>query len=326
MKALALFSGGLDSALAIRLVQDQNIDVVGFHFKSPFHCSSDECNVLKTAETLGIPFETLEADHDYLEVVKNPRFGYGKNLNPCVDCRIFILKKAKAIAAKVNASFMFTGEVLDERPMSQTMKAIRLIEREAELEQQILRPLSAKLLPLTKAEEKGWIDRERLLDIQGRSRRRQLELAKEFRLTDFPTPAGGCLLTVKEFAAKMRDLLKWKTDVNVRDVNLLKIGRHFRFSNAKIIVGRDEAENNKLLALRKDEELYFEVPDFGSPVTLLQGAPSNRTAIETAAALTLRYSDNTAHSATVIYGSTDMNRSITVRSLDVSDIERLRVK
>jgi tRNA U34 2-thiouridine synthase MnmA/TrmU len=326
MKALALFSGGLDSALAIRLVQDQNIDVVGFHFTSPFHCSGDECAVLKTAEDLGISLETLEADQDYLEVIRNPRFGYGKNLNPCVDCRIFILKKAKAIAAEVNASFLFTGEVLDERPMSQTMKALRLIEREADLEQKILRPLSAKLLPVTEVEERGWIDRTQLLDIHGRSRRRQLDLAQEYGFTSFSTPAGGCLLTVKEFAAKMRDLLKWKNDVDFRDVNLLKIGRHFRLGNAKIIVGRDEAENNRLLALRKDEELCFEVPDCGSPVTLLQGASGSRTAIETAAALTLRYSDHTAHRATVMYGSMDLKRSITVRSLDVSDIESLRVK
>ncbi|UCD97127.1 MAG: hypothetical protein JSV35_03505 [Candidatus Bathyarchaeota archaeon] len=326
MKALALFSGGLDSTLAIRLVQDQNIDVIGFHFKSPFHSSNDECGVLKTAENLSIPLETLEADQDYLDIIKNPRFGYGKNLNPCIDCRIFILKKAKAIASTVDASFLFTGEVLGERPMSQTMKALRLIERETELEQQILRPLSAKLLPITEAEEQGWIDRGRLLDIHGRSRRRQLELAKAYGFTSFPTPAGGCLLTVKEFAAKMRDLLKWKNDVDFRDVNLLKIGRHFRLGNAKIIVGRDEAENDRLLALRKDEELCFEVPDCGSPVTLLQGASGTRTAIETAAALTLRYSDNTAPRATVMYGSTDLNRAITVRSLDVSDIESLRVK
>ncbi|UCE96119.1 MAG: hypothetical protein JSV51_00455, partial [Candidatus Bathyarchaeota archaeon] len=202
MKALALLSGGLDSTLAVKLIQQQGIDVAAINFTSPFClCGKGGCGAAKVAEQLKIPLKTINVGNDYLKILRNPKHGYGKNMNPCIDCRIFMFKRAKEFAKEVGASFIITGEVLNERPMSQRRKALDLIEEEAGLKGQVLRPLSAKLLPATEGERKGWFDRRKLLDIRGRSRKRQIELANEFTLKDYPCPAGGCLLTYKEFAA-----------------------------------------------------------------------------------------------------------------------------
>ncbi|MEM4703822.1 MAG: hypothetical protein QXJ02_01975, partial [Candidatus Bathyarchaeia archaeon] len=272
VKALAMLSGGLDSILATKLILEQNIDVEAINFVSPFClCKKGGCGAPETAKQLGIPLKVMNVGEEYLRIVRKPKFGYGKNMNPCIDCRIFMLKKAKQYAKKIGAAFIFTGEVLDERPMSQHMKALNLIEKEAGLEGKILRPLSAKLMKETEAEKKGLVNREKLLDIRGRSRKRQFELAKNFHIVDYPCPAGGCLLTCKEFANKLKDLFQHKKRVSIRDVQLLKVGRHFRLGENKIIVGRNEAENKTLLQMKKKQEFYFEAQGCGSPITLLQG-------------------------------------------------------
>ncbi|MCW3993934.1 MAG: hypothetical protein NWE85_05160 [Candidatus Bathyarchaeota archaeon] len=326
MKALALLSGGLDSTLALKLILDQGIEAVALNFTSPFClCGRGGCGAIGIARQLKIPIKMINSGEDYLKVVKKPKYGYGKNMNPCIDCRIFMLNKAKKYAEEIGASFIFTGEVLDERPMSQHRKALDIIETEAGLKGKILRPLSAKLLPKTEAEKKGWVDREKLLDFRGRSRKRQLELAKSHKINDCPCPSGGCLLTYKEFADKVRDLFEHKKRIKMKDILLLKIGRHFRFKKNKIIVGRNKDENKRLGDLKDGDDYHFEVPDCGSPITLLQG-PKTEEAIETAAALTAQYSDSEENETVVKFGMEKMNRSITVSKLSDKAIEKLRIK
>ena len=198
VKALALFSGGLDSILAVKLMLSQGVDVVAVNFVSAFSSyAKDDRGAAEAAKQLGVPLKVVELGDDYLKMIREPKHGYGKNMNPCVDCRIFILKKAKKVAEEIGADFIFTGEVLDERPMSQHRGALKLVEEESGLKGKILRPLSAKLLPETVIEKKGLVDREKLLGIRGRSRKPQLKLAKEFNIKSYPSPAGGCLLTCR---------------------------------------------------------------------------------------------------------------------------------
>lgn len=323
MKALGLISGGLDSLLAVKLIQDQRIIVEGVNFVSPF-LNSKRDNISSVTQQLGISIKSFNLGKRYFEVLRNPKYGYGKNLNPCIDCRIFMFKKAKAIAEKIDAAFLVTGEVLNERPMTQNREALGITEREAGLEGKILRPLSARLLPKTEAEKQGWVDEEKLLDIRGRSRKRQIQLAEEFGIREYPTPAGGCLLTFKEFAAKTRDLLQHKKKITQKNIALLKVGRHFRFGNNKIIVGRNEDENKLLKKIREKTNYIFEVPDCGSPITLLQG-PKTRESLKIAAALTLRYSDK-GEDTLVNFGRDELNESVFVSALNPSEIEKLRVQ
>ncbi len=326
MKALALLSGGLDSTLAVKLMLDQGIEVEAINFVTPFClCKKGGCGATEVAKQLNIPLKILRVGKDYLRIIRNPKHGYGKNMNPCIDCRIFMLKKAKKYAKETDASFIFTGEVLDERPMSQHWKALNVIEKEAGLEGKILRPLSAKLLPKTEAEKNGWVNRERLMDIRGRSRKKQIALAREFAITDYPCPAGGCLLTYKEYANKLRDLFEHKKRVSLKDVKLLKIGRHFRFGRDKIIVGRNESENKILLHQKFESDYYFEAQGCGSPITLLQG-PKTRKAIETAARLTAYYSDQKTGEALVKFGRKNLDTSVIVAIPSQKEVEELRIK
>ena len=326
MKALALLSGGLDSILATKLVLDQGIEVVAVKFMLPI-TSEKKDYADEVAKKFGIPLQKIEVGDEYLEVVRNPKYGYGSGMNPCIDCRIYMLREAKRIATEVVASFIVTGDVLGERPMSQHRRALELEEKEAELENLIVRPLSAKLLPETIPEREGWIDRSRLLDIKGRSRKRQIALAETFGLhEDYPSPSGGCLLTDKEFAARIRDLFEHKENVTTRDLSLLKLGRHFRRGSSKIIVGRNEEENKLLLALKKPDDYLFEVPGFGSPITILEGS-KRREAIELAARLTARYSDAGARAKEVMveYRTEQGKESILVSPLDENEVARLRI-
>ncbi len=324
-KALGLLSGGLDSTLAVKLIIEQGIDVEAINFVTPFcQCRKGGCGAVEAAKTFHIPLKMVNAGTDYLRVVRNPRFGYGKNLNPCVDCRIFMLKKAKKYAKQIGAKFIFTGEVLGQRPMSQHKGALDLIEREAGLEGKILRPLSAKLLPETEAQTKGYVDKESLRDISGRSRKPQIEMTKEFNITNYPCAGGGCLLTDREFANKMRDLFDHNKRVTIKEVNLLKVGRHFRFGENKIIVGRNQAENAILQERKTKADYWFEVPDCGSPITLLKG-PKTAGAIEKAAGLTAFHSDKKAGDVTVRYGAMKMGKEVTVHVPTQVEVDTLRI-
>jgi tRNA-specific 2-thiouridylase len=326
IKAVALLSGGLDSTLAVKLLLDQGIDVKALNFTSPF-CMCDQkgkCYAVEVSKKFKIPLKVMAKGDEYLLIVRKPKFGYGSGMNPCIDCRIYTLKKAKAFSKKIGAKFIFTGEVLNQRPMSQHMRALKLIEREAGLEGKLLRPLSAKLLPMTEAERKGWVKREKLLAIEGRTRKPQIALAKKFEIIDYPCPGGGCLLTYKEFASKVRDLLKHRKHVTMKDMQLLKVGRHFRFGESKIIVGRNESENNMLLSLKDKSDYAFDVPNVGSPITILQDKKTDR-AVKLAAQLTAAYSDAKQDRVMVKYGPSKLSRKIIVKPLSREEIDKLRV-
>jgi tRNA U34 2-thiouridine synthase MnmA/TrmU len=325
IKALALLSGGLDSILATELILKQDIDVVAINFVSPFClCKKGGCGAAEAANQLDVPLKVVNVGSEYLKMVRKPKHGYGRNMNPCIDCRIFIVKKAKKYAKEIGASFIFTGEVLDERPMSQHFRAMKMIEEESGLKGKILRPLSARLLPETVIEKKGLVNREKLLEIRGRSRKPQIKLAQEFNIKDYPCPAGGCLLTYKEYANKLRDLFKHKKRCSMADVHLLKVGRHFRFGKNKIIVGRNEAENKILTAKKTVHDYYFEVPEIGGPITLLQGAKT-KNAIRRAAALTAFYSDAKSDKVTVNFGRKSQDESIIVSVPSRAEVESLRI-
>lgn len=325
MKALGLLSGGLDSTLAVKIILERGIEVEALNFVTPFClCRKGGCGASEAANTFNIPLKIIRADADYLKVIRKPKFGYGKNMNPCVDCRIFMLKKAKKYAKSIGAKFIFTGEVLGQRPMSQHRAALALIEREAGLEGKILRPLSAKLLPKTKVEEMGLIDKEHLMNISGRSRKRQIELTKQFNIGKYPCAGGGCLLTDKEFANKLRDLFEHKKHVTTRDVNLLKIGRHFRYGKNKIVVGRNQTENGVLLRIKQNNEIFFEVPNCGSPTTLLQGQKSEE-AIVIAAGLTAFYSDKKFQEVNVNFGEKKLDKYIKISRPTLAEVNELRI-
>jgi tRNA U34 2-thiouridine synthase MnmA/TrmU len=326
VKAISLFSGGLDSILATELVRRQGIEVIAYNLKTPFGTAKKDgkSEAQQGAEQLQVPLVVQSFDKEYIKMLQHPKHGYGKNINPCVDCKIFIIKQAKKYAKEVGADFLFTGEVLGERPMSQHGPALKTIEKEAGLEGQLLRPLSAKLLAETEAEKKGLINRENLLSISGRGRKPQMDLAKEYGITVYPSPAGGCLLTCEEYAKKLGDLFEHKKRVSVADVEMLRFGRHFRVGGNKFIVGRNFAENTYLSAHRGKGDYYFELADIVGPTTLLQG-PKTKAAIETAAKLTAFYSDAKTPEATVKYGKESLNKSIRVVLPQRQDVDKLRV-
>jgi len=289
VKAVGLFSGGLDSQLAAKVLQLQGVEVELLHcITDPER--SDRARVERAAGQLGAPLKVLDISEEFFEVVRSPRFGYGSGMNPCVDCRILMLRKAKALMEEVGARFVFTGEVLGQRPMSQHRGALRLVERESGLEGLLLRPLSAKLLPPTIPEREGWVDRERLYDFSGRSRKPQMELARELGITDYPSPAGGCWLTDRTFSARLRDLFEHGGRLTGEQAVLLRVGRHFRISEGvKAIVGRNQRENAVLLEHREGRWVV-QVTDHPGPVVLLEGEPSEEELLR-AASIAVRYSD-----------------------------------
>jgi tRNA-specific 2-thiouridylase len=289
MKALGLLSGGLDSVLAMKLILDQGIELVGFNFVSPFLAERKDY-AGRIAMRFGVPLIRSEAGEDYIALVRSPKHGYGSLMNPCIDCRIHMLQAAKRVAEEVGACFIVTGDVLGQRPMSQTRRTLKLEEEQAGLKGLLLRPLTARMLPETVPEREGWVDRERLLGIRGRSRKPQIALAGEFGIEGYRFPDGGCLLTCREFAEKVKQLFEQETNVTIRDIVLLRIGRHYFFSSSRITVGRNERENEVLLKLRHSDDYIFDVLGHGSPIALLEG-PKDQDAIELTAAAVARYSD-----------------------------------
>ncbi len=332
MKAIALLSGGLDSTLAARLVLDQGIELEALNFMTVFcTCTNKEATCLasqKAVETLGIPLRVFNVSEEYLNVVRNPKHGYGSNMNPCIDCRIFMLKKAKAYMEESGGSFIVTGEVLGQRPMSQRRDAMRLIEKEAGLEGYILRPLSAQFLPVTLPEREGWVDREKLLNIQGRSRKPQMKLAEQFNIRDYPCPAGGCLLTDPGFARRIRDLMDHDPDFSLNDVHLLKFGRHFRLSPAvKLVVGRNEEENQKIETFSRAGDVLLKTVRYPGPVSLLRGEASE-TERERAASITARYSKAKGMEKVEVHYQKverEEEKSIFVSPLSEAEIQKERI-
>jgi len=296
-KAIILISGGLDSTLVAHVMREQNVDVLILFFSNPFSMCDSGCSSKNlaeaTAERLSVPFRVVYMDQEYLDLIASPKHGYGKNMNPCIDCRIYMLKLAKKIMEKEECDFTVTGEVLGQRPMSQHLKALKLIEREANLAGLVLRPLSAKVLEPTVPEKEGWIDKSKFPVLTGRSRKGQFELARNFGLEkkDYLSPGGGCRLTMQDYAKKFKDLLKYNDKINLNDVILLNKGRHFRISNDfKIIVGRNEQENNFLEKMVNNSEVKLWARDFVGPVCIGFGNV-NKDNLKVMAGICGRYSD-----------------------------------
>jgi tRNA-specific 2-thiouridylase len=292
MRALALFSGGLDSMLAVKLIKDQGIEVTALFIDVGFGSSEDKTTVLKKrAQIAGADFEIINAREQFIQdILFSPKYGYGKNFNPCIDCHGNMVKIAKALLPKYNASFIITGEVVGQRPMSQRKEAIKQVTKLGLKEEEglVLRPLCAKHLEPTIAELKGWVNREKLLDIKGRGRETQLALAKKFGFEDFESPGGGCLLTESHFAAKIKDFIKYDK-FEACDIELLKVGRHLRLpGGAKLVIGRNKEENERLKNIDNYKFVFIKILDATGPLSMLS-KNANKEDFELAARLVLTY-------------------------------------
>ncbi len=294
--AVALYSGGLDSTLAILTVMRQGIEVKALTFLNHFGCdisdrSSCSKNPFAAAEQFGFEVKLCHLSEKFIEIVKRPKFGHGKNMNPCMDCRILMLKEAKVFMEMTGADFIVTGEVLGQRPMSQRRDALAIIDREPGLKGRILRPLSSQHLRPTIPEEQGIVDRSLLHGFSGRSRKPQMALAEHYGLRDYPAPAGGCLLTEPNYSFRLRELLDHEPDPSFDELNLLRIGRHFRLTdNCKLVVGRDMAENEAIAAIVGSAGIVMRAEGHGSPLLVVRGHADGDD-IEIAAAICARYSD-----------------------------------
>jgi len=289
IRALVLFSGGLDSTLAVKILEKQNIEVMALTFVSYFF---DDVKAKEGAEKNGIKMRSVNFSQIHSEVVKNPKRGYGRAMNPCIDCHLLMIREAGRIMREEGFDFVATGEILGQRPMSQNLQSLNLIEREAELERRLLRPLSAKLLAETEIEKSGKVDREQLLDISGRSRKRQMELVSQLGIEYYPSPGGGCLLTEVEFGKKLKKLLQEIENPTASDFALLQVGRIFWLEKTRIIVGKNSEDNEKLKEIKKSEDKLIELQDFLGPLTLIRGEMKPEV-IEEAKRITASYSRHT---------------------------------
>jgi tRNA-specific 2-thiouridylase len=288
MKALLIFSGGLDSMLAGQVIRTQGIDVVGLFFETPFFSSA---KAKESAASIDLSLKIIDLTASHLQIVRKPKYGYGGNMNPCIDCHSLMLRRAGELLEKEEASFIISGEVLGQRPMSQNLRALSTVAKASGFNGLILRPLSAKHLPLTIPEQMGWVKREELLDFSGRSRKPQMGLAKKLNIQGYPSPAGGCLLTDPIFSRRLRDLLKSGTECEVREIELLKLGRHFRLSpRAKLVVGRNKEENETILSLSREAGLILRVESIPGPTALLCGELT-QDSMNLALSITASYSD-----------------------------------
>lgn len=300
MKAIALISGGLDSTLAAKLIHDLGIEVIPLTFQIPF-CHKKKSDFSSVSSSLGVELRTIKLEEDFLEILKGPGHGFGSQMNPCIDCKILMLSKAKELMAEWGASFVITGEVLGQRPMSQHRHALDIIASSAGLEGLVLRPLSAKLLLETTPEKMGWVLRDRLLDFNGRGRSQQMKLAKTLGIEKYAQPAGGCLLTDPQFSKRLKELILHR-ELSLGNVDLLKIGRHFRLSEStKLVVGRDEKENEQLANLAKAEDYLFMPKELPGPTSLGRGL-FNADLIQLASVVTCSYCDlNGSNKAEIVF-------------------------
>ncbi|MFR1709895.1 MAG: DUF814 domain-containing protein [Clostridium sp.] len=286
-RALAMVSGGLDSILAAKLIKDQGIEVIGVCFKSHFF---NEENARRMTKQIGIPLEVVDFRKDHFEMVKNPKHGYGKNMNPCIDCHAMMMKYSGELLEKLNADFIITGEVLNQRPMSQNRSALDKVKNESGIGSKILRPLCAKNLAPTEMEENGLVDREKLLNIQGRSRKIQMELAKEWGIKEYPSPAGGCKLTEPNYSVRLKELLSHNQNPEERELALLRVGRHFRITpKAKVISTRTQDEGEMIKDLLQEGDTILLVQDFNGSMVVVIGEASDEV-ISIAAKIAIRYS------------------------------------
>jgi len=271
MKAIALFSGGLDSTLAMKLIIDQGIEVLAININTGFGSTKDRLEHMQSmCKQVGAELKIIDIQSEFLQdVLFDPKHGYGKHFNPCIDCHAKMFAVAKRVMDAEGASFLISGEVMGQRPMSQNKDALQTVLNESNCDGLLLRPMSAKLLAPTIAEQNGWVDREKLEGISGRSRDRQLEMVKEIGLDDFESPGGGCLLTDENFAKKMVDFIKYDK-FEVKDIPVMKFGRHFRLEDgAKLVVGRNKEENGYLQEIDNDKFIHIKTVGLPGPHALL---------------------------------------------------------
>lgn len=294
-KVVALLSGGLDSQLAVRMMQEQGFDVSAVAIKTPF-CDFDcgrGCGfeIRERADDLNVNLKTVYLGDEYIEMLKHPKHGIGAGFNPCVDCRSMMFEAAKKHMNEIGAEFIISGEVLGQRPMSQHAPALRTIEKDTGLLGKIVRPLSAGLLPETDPEKEGLIKRENLGMIKGRTRKAQLEMAKKYGIENPPNAGGGCLLTDPAFGLRAKDLFEHIENPTINDIDLLKIGRHLRLDEeTKLVVGRNKDENEMIKAIALPDDVLLEARDHMGPVSILRGKNADKH-ISFASSVTLRYSD-----------------------------------
>lgn len=286
-RALAMVSGGLDSILAAKLVADQGIEVIGICFRSHFF---NEENAVRMTAQIGIPLKVVDFSPEHFEMVKNPKNGYGKNMNPCIDCHAMMMRYCGELLKELNADFIITGEVLNQRPMSQNKIALEKVKKESGIGAKILRPLCAQRLAPTEMEENGLVDREKLLGIQGRSRKDQMELAESWGIKDYPSPAGGCKLTDPNYSHRLKELLDHNSVPQIRELELLKIGRHFRVTdNAKVISTRTQDEGETLKGLIGQGDTIVLVKDYNGSMVVIVGEATEEVK-KYAARVAIRYS------------------------------------
>ncbi len=306
VRAISLFSGGLDSICATRVVMAQGVEVLAVKFISPFFgydiLRDPDGYRREMRDKYGIEAAVYDISEEYLQMLRTPAHGFGKYFNPCIDCKIFMLERAKTMLDDLDASFLITGEVLGQRPMSQRRDTLNVIERDSATRSLLLRPLSAKLMNPTEAELRGWVDREKLLDFSGRGRSRQIALAKSFGINDFPAPAGGCILADPILSSRIArvyrdDFVVTQKNMNVGDILLMLIGRQFLLPNGGwLVLGREEKENDRLEELQEPGDIKLFIEERPGPVALLRRAvelyDNERTRgedLEAAAALVTRY-------------------------------------
>ncbi len=329
MRAIALISGGLDSILAAKVIQGQGIEVIPLHFKINFcHKGKDSSKQeVLVKQNLGLDLMNIDLETEFIEVLKNPRYGFGSNMNPCIDCKILMLSKAKALMKELGAEFVVTGEVLGQRPMSQHKQAINLIPRRAGLEGLVVRPLCGQLLPATIPETEGWIKRENLLNFSGRRRNPQFDLAKELQIKSFSQPSGGCLLTDPGFSRRLKELIKHK-GLTAQGVDLLKFGRHFRLSpGAKLVVGRDEQEDHQLDGLTQAGDYIFMPPETAGSTALGRGN-FTQSLIELSCRIIARYCDKPVGAKVKISyraAGDKEEKILEVLPLDEAELEKMRI-
>ncbi len=329
MKAIALISGGLDSILAAKVIQGQGVEVIPLHFKIPF-CHKVKDSSWQSAlvkDNLGLDLIKIDLEQEFLEVLKNPHYGFGSNMNPCIDCKILMLSKTKSLMQERGADFVVTGEVLGQRPMSQHKQALFLIPRRAGLEGLVVRPLCGRLLPTTIPETEGWIKRENLLNFSGRRRNPQFDLAKELQIKNFSQPSGGCLLTDPGFSRRLRELIKHKS-LTAQGVDLLKFGRHFRLSpDVKLVVGRDEQEDNQLAGIAQAGDYVFMPPETAGSTALGRG-DFTQNLVELSCRVIARYCDKPVGAKVKIsfrLAQDKEDKVLEVLPLDEAELEKIRV-
>ena len=324
IKGLGLCSGGLDSILSALLLQRQGIDVTWICFETPFFSSK----AAKKASCLtGIPLITLDITDDYMEMMKNPKAGFGKNMNPCMDCHALMFSKAGEVLKDKGFHFLFSGEVLGQRPKSQNKNSLQYVGKNSGFEARILRPLCAKLLPATLVEQQGLVDREKLLNISGRSRKIQMQMARNLGIKEYPSPAGGCLLTDKIFSDRLKDLMNTQKFFNKRELYFLKYGRHFRLdSKTKVIAGRSENDNKDLLKYYNiDKDILLKHAKMPGPDVILTGSFTKKN-IQTAAMICAGYTkSNPGENADIRVIKKEDETIICVKTIKVSEFKNLMI-